>query len=585
MLFTSSSIKSSHLFNQIVKKHVLKYRFALFCAFVCMIVSAITTALLAKYLKPVFDDIFMGHKKEMLHMIVMAVMAVFVLRGLSEYGESLSMDYIGQKMVASFQKMLFSHIVTLDVPFFHQNNSAMLLSVLTNDITLLRSSITQSLVNILKDSLTIICLVGLMLHEDMRLSLISFLGLPLVALPIIKCGKRLRKISFQSQEITSSIYSIFSQVFQGICLVKSSMSENYENARVAKKIDAFFERAFKASTIRSMVHPIMEVLSGVAVVTVIFYGGSQVIAGTKSTGSLISFITALLLLYKPLKSIMQFNNQLQEGLAAADRIFHIMNIKPSIEKPYASARCASKIKLFQNKIQFQDVSFRYSDETAPIFEKFSCEFECGKRLALVGHSGAGKTSLFFLLLRFYRPQSGKILIDGENMETCDVKSTRNQISLVSQNITLFDDTIRNNIAYGCENASIADIKIASQAAFADEFIDNLSDGYDTFVGENGVRLSGGQRQRIALARAFLKKSPLLLLDEATSALDTNSEKIVQKAIFNVTKNRTSIIIAHRISTIESSDKIYVMQNGKIIEEGDHSDLIRNAGAYALIANS
>ena len=584
MLFSFQRTDSLTLFRKLFYDYILPYKKILIVGILCMCLSALTTTLFAKYLKPIFDDIFTNHRKDLLFYIAISVLGIFFIKGFSEYGESLCMDYIGQKMVVNLQEKLFSHIITLDVSFFHQNHGGKLVSFLTNDINLLKNSILQSMTSMIKDSLTIFGLVGLMFYEDFRLALIAIIGLPLVAFPLIKCGKKIRKISFQTQEITASLYTFFHQVFHGICLVKASHREAFEVRALQKKMDVFFRKIFQTTKIKALVHPLMETLGGIAITVVIIYGGLQVINGQKTTGAFISFIAALLLMYRPLKNIIRLNNQLQEGLAAADRIFHILDQKPHIEKTlsFVSSDIQHEKKeknLFQHCITFQDVGFSYPQAASPVFSKFNIVFPAKKKLALVGSSGAGKTTLFYLLLRFYQPEHGMILIDHKDIKSIDLLRLRKNISLVSQDIVLFDDTIFNNIAYGIPEASLAQVREAASLSYADEFIETLPEKYETFVGENGVRLSGGQRQRIALARAFVKNAPLLLLDEATAALDTVSEKKVQKALFRLMENRTTIIIAHRLSTIESADHIFVMQQGKIIEHGSHDTLFSCKGTY------
>lgn len=580
-LFSFSRTKGWPLLKRFMREYVWPHKKMLAAGIACMIVSAITTVVLAQYLRPIFDDIFIGHKRDALIYISIGVFFVFLFKGLSAYGEHVAMDVVGQKIVISLQEKLFAHIITLDVPFFHAHHGGALLSHLTNDVGMLRSLAVTAFVNLVREFFTLAGLVVLIIKEDALLAAIALAGFPIAAAPIILCGRKMRKISFQTQEITASLYTFFTQVFQGICLVKASGMEREEAKTLRQKEAELCEKVTKAVRVRELVHPFMEVLSGIAIVMVLLYGGWQVIQGTRSAGGFMTFIAALLLAYRPLKSLIQMNNQLQEGLAAATRVFSIFEKRPVIE---ASKGVGMAMKTPRQEIIFDNVHFSYPSTSDPLFQGFSCRFPVGKRLALVGPSGSGKTTLFYLMLRFYNPDQGQILIDGVDTRMLEVQSLRKHIALVSQDIVLFDTTVLENIRYGSPEATLKQVKEAAKLAFADEFIDTLPNTYDTFIGENGVRLSGGQRQRIALARAFLRDAPLLLLDEATAALDTASEKKVQQALFRLMEGRTSIIIAHRLSTIFSSDLIYVMRKGALIEEGTHADLLKVGGLYSHLVS-
>lgn len=598
---------SRELITHLLRTYVWPHKMILALGIFCMLVTALTTTVLAQYLKPIFDDIFLGKRADLLWPTALGVLAVFVAKGLSNYGEELSMDYVGQRLVLDIQTRLFGHIMTLDVPFFHQTHGGKLLSVLTSDVSQLRSSVITSITSMVKDFFTFMGLLGFMIVNEPLLTAVSLLGLPLVLIPLVQCGRRLRKLSFQTQEATASLYTFFQQIFQGICLVKASQREAWEVEVFKGKRHELFCKTYKATKIGALVHPLMEILSGIAITLVLVYGGLCVIAGERSTGAFASFITALIFMYRPLKNLVQLNNHLQTGLAAADRIFHVLAEKPVVEaessspllsplphpsspsspsssslsSPSSSSSSSSLSHelVLQDRILFDEITFTYPHAETPLFSNFSCSLPAGKRLALVGHSGAGKTSLFYLLLRFYQPSLGRIMIDNVPIERIPLRDLRSKIALVSQEITLFDDTIYANIAYGMPNPTLDEVRHASALAFADEFIERLPQGYDTRVGENGVKLSGGQRQRIALARAFAKNAPLLLLDEATSSLDAASEKKVQKALFRLLEGRTAIIIAHRLSTIEAADRIFVLNKGQLIEEGTHTELFARQSHY------
>jgi ATP-binding cassette, subfamily B, bacterial MsbA len=543
----------------------------------CMIVTAISTAVLATYLKPIFDDIFIGHKKELLYWISAGVLSVFSIKGISEYGGNLCMEYVGQKMMLNIQKHLFEHLLHLNLHFFKKNHGAELMSLMTNDVRLVRNSILQALTGILKESVTVISLVSVMFFENWFLSCIALIGFPLAILPLVYCGRKVRKLTHSLQEDVSSFQVFFQQIFQGIVLIKTSQTENQEIQNLKERLDRFFKKSLRAFSTKALIHPVMEIFAGFAIVFVIINGGMQVMTGDQTTGSFLTFITSLLFVYRPAKNILNLNNILQEGLAATERVFHLLR-QPK-QKIYACISKGDDFSAHKKDICFQDVTFQYPEQQSPILKSFSCCFKGGQKSALVGYSGAGKTTLFYLLLQFYHLSKGMIKIGEQNIQDLDPKILRQEIAFVSQETMLFDDTIYHNIAYGCPWATKEDVYEASALAYADEFILQLPEKFQTRIGENGTRLSGGQRQRLAIARAFLKKASILLLDEATSALDNASEAKIQKALERLTYQKTTIMIAHRLSTIESADCIFVLKNGSIDDFGKHADLLQKGGLY------
>ncbi|MGL5784573.1 MAG: ABC transporter ATP-binding protein [Alphaproteobacteria bacterium] len=542
---------------------------------VCMVLSAFTTAALAKFLQPIFDDIFISHDRTMLWKVAYWVLGIFLVKGFAAYGESLSLTYVGQKIVSHFQILIFRHLIHQDLQFFYHSPSGRLISFFTHDVQMLRHSITQTLISMVKDSMTLLFLVGLMFYQDWLLASLAFFVFPVALIPLIQLGKRMRKVSFGQQETMGAFHQFLQQIFQGIRVVQSYGMEDYEKQRSQAWIQKLFRLMFKGAQVRSAAHPIMEILGGIAIVVVILYGGSQVIEGARTTGAFISFITALLLAYEPAKRLVHLNATLQEGLAAAISLFRLLEVEPLIQNnPELPA-----LQISKGEIKLEQVDFAYTAEKQ-VFHDLSLRIPGGQKIALVGPSGTGKSTLFNLILRFYDVDKGAVLIDGQPVQQVSLVSLRKQIALVSQEITLFNDTVEENIRYGCLGASRDAIEIAAQQAAAHEFIQELPQGYETVVGEQGLKLSGGQRQRLSIARAILKNAPILLLDEATSALDTHAEAQVQQALDHLMRGRTTLMIAHRLSTVENADCILVLDQGRLVEMGSHQELVKRQGLYS-----
>ena len=573
--------ESRRLVRRVLKEHVWCYRKKFGLALVFMVFAAVSTSALPYLLQPVFDDVFHSGSLTLLASFCLAVFIAFVVKGISSYGESVTMTYIGQRIVTDIQARLFSHLLKSDLDFFHKNNSGQLVSCFTNDINLMRTSVANTVVGLGKDTITFFLLLGVMFYQDWLLAVVAFFVFPVAILPIAKIGRRMKKVTLDTQGELASLTTLLTQVFQGVRVVKSYTMEAYEQNRIQELIERIFSLNYKATRTRSAAHPIVESMAGIAIVLVIAYGGWQVMHETRTTGEFISFIAALLLVYEPLKRLSNLNTTIQEGVAAAARVFALMDQHPSIKSPDESLSNPLKDAALQGEITFENVSFSYKNGKTAL-SSITLNIKPGQTIAFVGPSGAGKSSLINLLPRFYDCTSGRILLDNRALTSFDLEALRYQIALVSQEIMLFDDTVFNNIAYGKKNATKDEITRAAKLAAAHEFIENLSHGYETVVGENGVKLSGGQRQRIAIARAMLKNAPILLLDEATSALDTESEKTVQEALYELMKNRTTLVVAHRLSTIVDADVICVLQEGKIIEMGRHEDLMEKGGLYSIL---
>jgi subfamily B ATP-binding cassette protein MsbA len=465
----------------------------------------------------------------------------------------------------------------MDLSFFHQTPTGSLISRFSVDINMMRAAVSNALTGIGKDFLTLIFLVGVMFIQDRYLAVIAFVVFPVAILPIVKLGQRIRKVTVSTQEEIGQFTTLLEQTIQGARVVKAYRMEEYEKGRFRKIAERVFQLVFKSARIRSMASPIMETLGGVAVALVIFYGGFRVIEESMNPGAFFSFITALLLAYEPMKRLANLNASLQEGLASAQRLFDLLDTKPNIiDKPDAAT-----LKIKGGNIVLNQVNFSYIPKH-PVINGVSLLVPAGKLVALVGPSGAGKSTILNLIPRFYEVDSGIIKIDGIDVQDATLDSLRRNIALVSQEITLFDDTVRANIAYGRPDASEKEITQAAKNAAAHDFIEAMSNGYDTYVGERGTKVSGGQRQRLAIARAMLKNAPILLLDEATSSLDAESEREVQAALMELMKGRTTLVIAHRLSTVIEADLIHVIDNGKLVESGNHPELLSKNGTYARL---
>ena len=568
----------------------------LLLALLMMVIIASTTALLAKAVQPLLNDVFIGRNRDRLVTVAVSIFLLFLAKGIASYIEEVLMNSIGQTIVSSMQSAMFRALVYADLSFYNRTATGVLLGRMTNDVNLLRTVVTNSLTGLGKDFLSVVFLVTVMFMQDWKLSLVALVVFPAAILPISRQGRRMRKVSGLTQTRQGELIVRLEQVFQGNRLVKAYGMEAYETRSVDELLGRILKQIRKAARVRALSSPIMETLGGIAIVTVIVIGGLQVIEGSRTTGTFFSFITALLLAYEPVKRLANLNNSLQEAMAAAQRVFSVLDLRPQITSPTAALPLTVK----RGEIRIENLCFSYDSVPTPILygdeavmeaphhdprlalDHFSLTIAPGQRVALVGRSGGGKSTLLNMIPRLYDPQVGRILIDGVDIRSLELDSLRRSLALVSQEVVLFNDTVRANIAYGDQARSQAEIEEAAKNAAAHEFILALPQGYDTEVGEFGAKLSGGQRQRIAIARAMLRNAPILLLDEATSALDNQSEWLVQQALDRLMVGRTVIVIAHRLSTIVHADLICVIEGGKIVESGTHAELLaRQERYYAL----
>jgi len=563
-----------YLLKRLARQHIWRYRGKLSLAVCCMVVGAAMTAANAYMMQPVLDRVFIDKDRSALLWVPAVVLTIAIINAAAAYGQALLMRYVGQRILADMQVRLFSHLMRCDLGLFHNQASGRLISRFTNDIQMMRAAVTQGLVTITRESLSMVFLIGVMVYQSGALTLVAGAVFVVAIWPVMRLSKRMRKIADSTQTRLGDFTARLDEIFQGARTVKAYGREGYEETRAHGFIESLFALYFKAARVQAASSPMMEALSGFSIAAVIWYGGREVLEGVTTPGAFFSFITAFIMAYRPIKAMAGMNTMMQEGMAAANRLFDALDTEPQVKDMPG----AQPLSVTQGQVEFQEVRFHYAPDTGGV-EGVNLLALPGKKIALVGHSGGGKSTLFNLLLRFYDVEGGQILIDGQDIREVTLESLRGAMAFVPQETVLFDDTVRANIAYGRLEAGDGEIKEAARAAAAEEFIVRLPQGYDTPIGPHGVKLSGGQRQRLAIARAMLRNAPILLLDEATSALDNTSERQVAEALSRLMQGRTTLMIAHRLSTIINADVIYVIEKGRVVESGTHAQLLAQRGAY------
>jgi ATP-binding cassette, subfamily B, bacterial MsbA len=545
-------------------------------AMACMLGYSATEGAMPFLVQWMMDDVFVNRDQAALYYLPATIVGIFFVRGLLNFGQSFLSDYVGLRIVQDVRNLLTRHLQFMSLSFFSRHPSGTLISRVASDVTLLRSALTDALASFLKDTTSLVVLVVVAFIKDWFLASLAFVVFPASVLPVMRLSRKIRRFARRGQISTGKLTVFLQESIQGNRIVKAFGMEEYEIQRFAKENFRLFKESLRASRVRGMVTPMMELLAAFGIGAVVWYGGSSVIAGGRTPGEFMAFMAAMFLMYQPFKSLTRTYTLLHQGLAGAERVFEILDEPPSIkDKP--DAQIAPR---FAKAIEFHDVSFAYGAK--PVLNRVNLTIRAGEVVALVGISGAGKSTLADLIPRFYDVSSGRITIDGVDIRDVTLATLRSQIGIVTQHTFLFDDTVRNNIAYGDPQRGMEDVAAAAKAAHADEFITSMPNGYDSVIGEMGMQLSGGQRQRLAIARALLKDAPILILDEATSALDSDSERMVQDALERLMTERTTLVIAHRLSTIRKADRIVVLVDGSIAEEGTHEELLARKSAYSRL---
>lgn len=558
-----------------VLRYLLRYRVRLVAALVCSGLVAAMTGAYAWLVRPVLDGIFIAKDQTLLVILPVLIFGVSVLKAVFNYGQAYLINYVGNQVVTDIREELFSQLMRMPVSYHDDHTSGRLMSHIFNDVSLMANAGAGVLREIFQQGLTCLVLVGVLFYQNWKLAAVTIVVAPLSIYTIVRRGKRLRTLATRGQEKVGDMSSAVQESLAGIRVVKAFGQEDREAERFRRINRSFFGVSMKAIQVSSISASLLELTGVLGVAAIIWYGGYLVIRGAMTAGAFFSFMTAMFLAYSPLRRLGTSNNSIQQALAGAERVFAVLDLPNETVQD----RGRTKLPVIRRSLDFRGVTFRYEGHDRPALSNVNLTVRAGEVVALVGSSGSGKTTLVSLVPRFYDPTEGAVLLDGRDLRDGTLASLRAQIGIVSQETVLFDDTVKNNIAYGRPHATNDEIEAAARAAYAHEFIRRLPNGYETMIGEDGVKLSGGERQRLAIARAILRDPPIVILDEATSALDSESERIVQMAISNVMKNRTTLVIAHRMSTIQSADRIVVMDQGRIVEIGTHAELLAREGVY------
>ncbi|MAH02638.1 MAG: ABC transporter permease [Candidatus Pelagibacter sp.] len=563
------------LYNNYINKYLNKFFFALFLS----LLVAGSTAAIAWLLDPAIKKIFVEKNTDFLLLIPITIILAFTIKGISLYLVRTMMIKVGASIEKEIQQNLLESIINSDTQVIEKKHSGKFIGNLTFDAALIIQLVSSSVLSLIKDSLTLIALLSLMFYQNWRLSLFAIIMIPLATITSKSLGKRMGKITAELQIKIGMITSYFLEILKNSKIIKTYQKEQFEFARADKFLEEAKEKGQKMGIILVRSTPIMEVLTGLMIAGLIYYSARMVHSGTLEINNFFSFLAAMMLSYQPVRALATLNIGIKQGLAGARRVYEVIDLKRKIDENIN----AKDLVIDKAKIEYKDVSFAYDDDKE-ILKSINLKIEGGNIIALIGHSGAGKTTIMNLIPRFYNASSGEILIDNQSIRKVTLFSLRKNISLVSQDITLFDDTVLSNIAYANSDASKEKILEASKFSAAHDFVERLPEKYDTLIGENGVRLSGGEKQRISIARAILKDAPIILLDEATSSLDADTEHKIQEAIMYLTKNKTTIIIAHRLSTVLRANKIFIIENGKVVAEGNHDYLLKNSKIYKNFYN-
>lgn len=569
--------RSIFMILEVWKLYILQNIKLFIFSIIYMLLSAGFEALTIKLLQPIFDEVFISKNIKMLYFIGIEVILISLAKGISTYMQEIKMSKIGIDMVKNMQVSLFSHLMKLDLNFFNNRSSGDLLNHFIGDVNIVKEAMLNGVTSLIRDTCTVIVMIFLMFYKNFEMALVTFILFPIAFYPLVYFGKKVRFMTAKQQMSAGGLYGTLTQSFRGIKIIKSYCIEDKEDKKIDYNASIMANISYNMNKINSMLSPLMEFFGGVAVAATLSYGGFRIMQGKLTVGGFMVFLFAIVAAYKPLKNLAGLNVRVQMGIAALDRLFALFEAKPSI----VDKEKALDLEIKDGKIEVKDVSFSYVSGKE-VLHNINFVAEPNKVTAIVGASGSGKSTLISLLLRFYDVQSGGIFIDGTDIRDIKIESLRKNIGLVSQDVVLFDDTIKNNIIFGKDNVKDEEVEEVARKAAAHNFIMQKEHQYDARVGESGNQLSGGQKQMISIARAMLKNAPILLLDEATSSLDSRSENMVQESLEKLMEGRTTIVIAHRLSTIVNADKIYVFENGRIVEEGTHGDLLQQNNYYAKL---
>ena len=559
------------LYNDYTKRFVKK----IILAVIFSILVAGSMSTIAWLLDPAINKIFLEKDQTLIFVIPLLIILAFTTKGLSLYFAKVIMIGVGEEVKKIIQSDMLKSFIKADTQFIENKHTGKYISNLTYDVNMITNLLSNTLLNLFKDSLTLIGLLSVMFFQNWKLSLIALIMIPFASITARTLGKRMRKVSTEAQEKSGYLTKYLIEIFKNHKLIKIFQRENYENTRADKYIEELKEKSKKIAIVYVRTAPIMETMTGIIIAILIFYSGKLIFNDELGINNFFSFLAAMMLAYQPVRALATLNIGINQGISAAKRILPIIDNEQTI----LDKKQSKDVEITKGKIEFKNVNFKYESKNEIVLKSLNLSIEGGKMSSLVGHSGAGKSTILNLIPRFYDVYSGDIILDGNSIYNLKIKSLRNNISLVSQDTTLFDDTVRNNILYANPGANDEDIDKATELSFAKDFIEKLPKKYDTIIGENGVTLSGGEKQRLSIARAMLKKSKIVLLDEATSSLDSETENKIQEAINYLTKDRTTLVIAHRLSTILNSNKIFVVEQGEVIDQGKHEDLIKNSEIY------
>ena len=569
-------MSTKQIINRLYKDYISKYVLKIFLAAIFSVLVAVSTSATAWLLDPAIEKIFLNKDRTLIFLIPLAIIVAFSTKGIALYQAKIIMIQISEEVKKMLQIDMLKSFINADTQIIESKHTGKYISNLSFDVDQITRMLAEAFLSIFKDGLTLIGLLSVMFFQNWKLSLIAIIMIPLATIIARKLGKRMGKVATEAQEKSGDLNRYFVDLFKNHKIIKIFQRENFENERSEEYVNALKDKSIKIRSVYLRSTPIMEVLTGFMIALLIFYSGKLIIDDELNINNFFSFLAAMMLAYQPVKSLTKVNIAISQGLSAAKRIIPIVDIKNEIEKNEAR----EDIKIKDGTITFDNINFSYnSNPEKLVLKNISLKINGGKMTALVGQSGSGKSTLLNMIPRIYNPSDGSIKIDNQDVTEINLMSLRKQISIVDQNTTLFDDTVFNNIKYAQPDSSDDEILEAAKLSMSEEFINNLENGFETKIGENGVKLSGGEKQRLSIARAFLKKSKIILLDEATSSLDSDTEEKIQKAIEELIYDKTTIVIAHRLSTILNSDKIYVMEKGKILDSGKHDDLLEKSKEY------